>query len=44
MFEVYRPNVMVKMGAHSLSHLVRMTLVTGIGPLGDGALPTRGVT
>ena len=42
--EVYRRNVMVKMGADSLSHLVRMTLVAGIDPLGDGALPTRGVT
>ena len=42
--EVYRRNVMVKMGADSLSHLVRMTLVAGIDPLGDAALPTRGVT
>ena len=40
--EVYRRNVMAKMGADSLSHLVRMTLVAGIDPLGDEALPTRG--
>ena len=39
--EVYRRNVMAKMGADSLSHLVRMTLVAGIDPLGDEALPTR---
>ena len=32
--EVYRRNVMAKMGAGSLSHLVRMTLVAGIDPLG----------
>ena len=38
--EVYRRNVMAKMGANSLSHLVRMTLVAGIDPLGDGAFPT----
>ena len=31
--EVYRRNVMAKMGAGSLSHLVRMTLVAGIDPL-----------
>ena len=42
--EVYRRNVMVKMGADSLSHLVRMTLLAGIDPLGDGALSTCGVT
>ena len=40
--EVYRRNVMAKMGADSLSHLVRMTLVAGIDPLGDEALPTFG--
>ena len=40
--EVYRRNVMAKMGADSLSHLVRMTLVAGIDPLGDEALPTLG--
>jgi len=40
--EVYRRNVMAKMGAESLSHLVRMTLAAGIDPLGDEALPTRG--
>ena len=40
--EVYRRNVMAKMGANSLSHLVRMTLVAGIDPLGDGALPAVG--
>ena len=37
--EVYRRNVMEKMGADSLSHLVRMTLVAGIDPLGGKALP-----
>ena len=40
--EVYRRNVMAKMGADSLSHLVRMTLVAGIDPLGDGAFSTVG--
>ena len=40
--EVYRRNVMAKMDADSLSHLVRMTLVAGVDPLGDEALPTRG--
>ena len=40
--EVYRRNVMAKMGADSLSHLVRMTLVAGIDPLGDKALPALG--
>ena len=39
--EVYRRNVMEKMGAGSLSHLVRMTLVAGIDPLGDEGLQTR---
>ena len=39
--EVYRRNLMAKMGAGSLSHLVRMTLVAGIDPLGDESLPTR---
>ena len=39
--EVYRRNVMAKMGAESLSQLVRMTLAAGIDPLGDEALPTR---
>ena len=38
--EVYRRNVMVKMGAESLSHLVRMTLVAGIEPVGSDALST----
>ncbi|MCY3818098.1 MAG: response regulator [Gammaproteobacteria bacterium] len=33
--EVYRRNVMMKMGAESLSHLVRMTLVAGIDPVGN---------
>ena len=32
--EVYRHNVMMKMGADSLSHLVRMTLLAGIDPVG----------
>lgn len=40
--EVYRRNVMAKMDANSLSHLVRMTLVAGIDPLGDESLPRRG--
>lgn len=40
--EVYRRNVMAKMDADSLSHLVRMTLVAGIDPLGDETLPNRG--
>ena len=40
--EVYRRNVMAKMDANSLSHLVRMTLVAGIDPLGDESLPKRG--
>ena len=39
--EVYRRNVMAKMGAGSLSHLVRMTLVAGIDPLGEVSPPTR---
>ena len=42
--EVYRRNVMTKMGADSLSHLVRMTLVAGIDPLGGEALPAGGAT
>ena len=42
--EVYRRNVMTKMSANSLSHLVRMTLLAGIDPLGDEALPARGAT
>ena len=33
--EVYRRNVMMKMGADSLSHLVRMTLLAGIDPVGN---------
>ena len=37
--EVYRRNVMTTMG---LSHLVRMTLVAGIDPLGDEALSAGG--
>ena len=41
--EVYRRNVMAKMDAGSLSHLVRMTLVAGIDPLGDETLSERGV-
>ena len=40
--EVYRRNVMAKMGADSLSHLVRMALVAGIDPLGDQVHPTHG--
>ena len=39
--EVYRRNVMAKMDADSLSHLVRMTLVAGVDPLGDESLPER---
>ena len=30
--EVYRKNVMTKMGAQSLSHLVRMTIIAGFDP------------
>ena len=37
--EVYRRNVMVKMGAHSLSRLVWMTLFAGIDPLGGKPFP-----
>ncbi len=33
--EVYRKNVMTKMGAQSLSHLVRMSITAGFGP-GEG--------
>ena len=40
--EVYRRNVMAKMGADSLSHLVRMTLVAGIDPLRGKALSALG--
>ncbi|MDE0343178.1 MAG: response regulator [Deltaproteobacteria bacterium] len=36
--EVYRRNVMMKMGADSLSHLVRMTLLAGIDPVGSATL------
>ncbi|MDE0658704.1 MAG: response regulator [Gammaproteobacteria bacterium] len=36
--EVYRRNVMMKMGADSLSHLVRMTLLAGIDPVADATL------
>lgn len=39
--EVHRRNIMTKMGADSLSRLVRMALVAGIDPLGEGAVPTR---
>ena len=42
--EVYRRNVMAKMGAQSLSHLVRMTLLAGLDPLGGSALGARGAT
>ena len=35
--EVYRRNVMAKMDAQNLSHLVRMTLLAGFDPLGDTA-------
>ena len=40
--EVYRRNVMAKMHADSLSHLVRMTLFAGVDPLGEEALANRG--
>ncbi len=33
--EVYRKNVMTKMGARSLSHLVRMAIVAGVDPADD---------
>ena len=36
--EVYRRNVMLKMGAESLSQLVRMTLLAGIDPVGNATL------
>ena len=39
--EVHRRNIMTKMGADSLSRLVRMALIAGIDPLGEGAFPTR---
>ena len=42
--EVYRRNVMAKMGAQSLSHLVRMTLLAGLDPLGGCTLGARGAT
>ncbi len=42
--EVYRRNVMKKMGADSLSHLVRMALVAGVDPLGDTSPSARGAT
>ena len=37
--EIYRRDVMSKMNADSLSHLVRMALVAGVDPLGDKARP-----
>ena len=40
--EVYRRNVMLKMGADSLSHLVRMTLQAGIDPVNSNTPVTRG--
>ena len=40
--EVYRRNVMLKMGAESLSHLVRMTLLAGIDPVGGDTVVTGG--
>lgn len=39
--EIYRRNVMKKMAARSLAHLVRMALVAGMDPLGDGVRPAR---
>lgn len=33
--EIYRKNVMTKMGANSLSHLVRMAIVAGFDPADD---------
>ena len=33
--EIYRKNIMTKMGANSLSHLVRMAIVSGIDPLAE---------
>ena len=39
--EVYRRNVMMKMGADSLSHLVRMAILTGIDPVGNATPVTR---
>ncbi|MDE0440831.1 MAG: response regulator [Gammaproteobacteria bacterium] len=40
--EVYRRNVMTKMGADSLSHLVRMTLLAGFDPVGNDTVAVRG--
>lgn len=37
--EIYRREVMRKMNAGSLSHLVRMALVAGVDPLGDTGAP-----
>ena len=37
--EIYRRDVMSKMNADSLSHLVRMALVAGVDPLRDKAGP-----
>ncbi len=42
--EVYRRNVMVKMGADSLSHLVRMTFQAGIDPDDSDTLVLPGST
>ena len=42
--EVYGRNVMEKMNADSLSHLVRITLVAGIAPLGRKVTPALGMT
>lgn len=42
--EVYRRNVMLKMGAENLSHLVRMTLLAGIDPFGNDTVAIGSTT
>ena len=42
--EIYRRNVMKKMGAGSVAHLVRMALVAGMDPIGDEVRPARDAT
>ena len=39
--EIYRRNVMQKMGAKSLPHLVRMALIAGLDPVRDNASPSQ---
>jgi len=42
--EIHRRNLMKKMGARSLAHLVRMALVAGMDPIGDENRPARDAT